>query len=78
MDKTYCLRCGGPATVMTTEGGPRCRGCLGTEFYHGSEEAFLVFKAKSSMEDHRDLAKRAIGDNMRESVTTAYAALKAV
>ena len=28
------------------------------------EEGFLVFKAKSSIEGHRDLAKRIIGDNM--------------
>ncbi len=64
MDKTYCVRCGEPAKIMQTDRGPRCRGCLGTDFYHGNEEGFLVLKAQTSKDDHMDLTKRIIGANM--------------
>ena len=64
MDKTYCLRCGKPTKMMQTDRGPHCCGCFGTDFYYGSEESFLVFKAQKSKDDHMELTKRIIGVNM--------------
>jgi len=64
MDKTYCLKCGRPAKTLDLPDGPRCRCCLGNDFYYGSEEKFLVYKAKMSKDDHIELTKDIIGQNM--------------
>ena len=64
MDKTYCVKCSRPTKVLKSPDGPRCRCCFGSDFYYGSKEKFLVYKARMSKDDYKKLAKRAIGKNM--------------